>query len=455
MYGRSTAAPRVRKVSAPKRLSAFGSRFVAEGAVRKNFATGGVQTLQNVKAHNSIAFNNLQDRAPLQLGPRTVNVSPTFCNTPVTRLRHTPQTLFRSNNSAQLHPGALMEKIRMLKKLSAVLAVALFAAVSLYSQGNLLINGAGATFPNPIYSKWFDDYHKANASIQINYQPVGSGAGIKQVTEGTVDFGGSDGPMNDEQMKAYQDKHGSPILHFPTVLGAAVPTYNIPGVSQTLNFTPEALAGIFLGRVTKWNDPLIAGANKGVNLPAKDIVVVHRSDGSGTTYIWSDYLSKVSDDWKNKVGKGTSINWPVGLGGKGSEGVTGLVKQTPNSIAYVELTYAAQNNIPYGTVKNSSGSFVKADLASVSAAAAGAAKEMPADFRVSITNGPGKTAYPISSFTWLLIPSKFSDAAKRDALKTFIKWALKDGQNSVEALSYAKLPKEVVAKELKALDQVQ
>ena len=343
----------------------------------------------------------------------------------------------------------------MLRKLSALLVVALATAVSLYSQGNLLINGAGATFPNPIYSKWFDDYHKANATIQINYQPVGSGAGIKQVTEGTVDFGGSDGPMNDEQMKAYQDKHGSPILHFPTVLGAAVPFYNVPGVSGTLNFTPEALAGIFLGRVTKWNDPLIAGANKGVNLPNKDIVVVHRSDGSGTTYIWSDYLSKVSDDWKNKVGRGTSINWPVGLGGKGSEGVTGLVKQTPNSIAYVELTYAAQNNIPYGTVKNSSGTFVKADLASVSAAAASAAKDMPADFRVSITNGSGKNAYPISSFTWLLIPSKFSDAAKRDALKTFIKWALKDGQNSVEALSYAKLPKEVVAKELKALDQVQ
>jgi phosphate transport system substrate-binding protein len=347
-----------------------------------------------------------------------------------------------------------MEKNRMLRKLSALLVVALATAVSLYSQGNLLVNGAGATFPNPIYSKWFDDYHKAHSNIQINYQPVGSGAGIKQVTEGTVDFGGSDGPMNDEQMKAYQDKHGSPILHFPTVLGAAVPTYNIPGVSATLNFTPDALAGIFLGRVTKWNDPLIAGANKGVNLPDKDIVVVHRSDGSGTTYIWSDYLSKVSDDWKNKVGKGTSINWPVGLGGKGSEGVTGLVKQTPNSIAYVELTYAAQNNIPFGNVKNSAGAFVKPDLASVSAAAAGV-KDMPADFRVSITDGSAKNAYPISSFTWLLIPSKFSDAAKRDAMKTFIKWALTDGQGSVEALSYAKLPKEVVSKELKALDQIQ
>ncbi|MBV9888942.1 MAG: phosphate ABC transporter substrate-binding protein PstS [Acidobacteria bacterium] len=342
----------------------------------------------------------------------------------------------------------------MLRKLSALLVVVLATAVSLYSQGNLLINGAGASFPYPVYSKWFDEYHKAHGNAQINYQSVGSGAGIKQVTEGTVDFGASDGPMNDDQMKAYQDKHGSPILHFPTVLGAAVPTYNIPGVSNTLNFTPEALAGIFLGRVTKWNDPLIASANKGVSLPAKDIVVVHRSDGSGTTYIWTDYLSKVSDDWKNKVGKGTSINWPVGLGGKGSEGVTGLVKQTPNSIAYVELTYAVQNNIAYGTVKNSAGSFVKADLASVSAAAAGI-KDMPADFRVSITNGAGKNAYPISSFTWLLIPSKFSDAAKGTAMKDFLKWALTDGQGLVEALSYAKLPKDVVAKELKAIGTIQ
>jgi phosphate transport system substrate-binding protein len=348
-----------------------------------------------------------------------------------------------------------MEKNRMLRRLSALLVVALATAVSLYSQGNLLINGAGATFPYPVYSKWFDEYHKAHSNIQINYQSVGSGAGIKQVTEGTVDFGASDGPMNDEQMKAYQDKHGSPILHFPTVLGAAVPTYNVPGVTATLNFTPEALAGIFLGRVTKWNDPLIASANKGVSLPNKDIVVVHRSDGSGTTYIWTDYLSKVSDDWKNKVGKGTSINWPVGLGGKGSEGVTGLIKQTPNSIAYVELTYAAQNKVLFGAVKNSSGNFVKADLASVSAAAASAAKDMPADFRVSITNGTGKSAYPISSFTWLLIPSKFSDAAKRDAIKELLKWSLGDGQNLVEALSYAKLPKEVVAKELKGIGQIQ
>jgi phosphate transport system substrate-binding protein len=318
----------------------------------------------------------------------------------------------------------------------------------------LLINGAGATFPYPIYSKWFDVYHGKNPNIQFNYQSVGSGAGIKQVTEGTVDFGATDGPMNDEQMKAFQDKRKTSILHFPTVLGAAVPTYNVPGVSSSLNFAPEALAGIFLGKITKWNDPAIAGANKGVNLPANDIVVVHRSDGSGTTYIWSDYLSKVSDEWKSKVSRATSVNWPVGLGGKGNEGVTGLIKQTPNSIGYVELIYAAQNNITYGAVKNSAGAFVKADLASVSAAAAGA-KEIPDDFRVSITNAPGKTAYPISSFTWLLIPAKIDDAGKRDAIKGFLKWMVSDGQGYAESLSYAKLPKEVAQKVEKAINNVQ
>ena len=342
-----------------------------------------------------------------------------------------------------------------MKRFAGFLFAALAVAGAVWAQGALLINGAGATFPYPIYSKWFDEYHKKFSNIQINYQSVGSGAGIKQVTEGTVDFGASDGPMNDEQLKAYSDKHGSPVLHFPTVLGAAIPTYNIPGVNASLNFTPEALAGIFLGRITKWNDPAIASANKGVNLPGNDIVVVHRADGSGTTYIWTDYLSKVSEDWKNKVGKGTSVNWPVGLGGKGNEGVTGQIKNTPNSVGYVELIYAIQNKIEYGTVKNSSGAFIKADLAGVTAAAAGAAKNMPDDFRVSITDASGKTAYPISSFTWLLIPQKFSDAGKRDAMKGFLKWALTDGQAYAESLSYAKLPKEVVAKELKAIDNIQ
>jgi phosphate transport system substrate-binding protein len=347
-----------------------------------------------------------------------------------------------------------VEKKRMKRPASLFLAVLALVAIGV-AQGAISINGAGATFPYPMYSKWFDDYHKKNPDLQINYQSIGSGGGIKQVTEGTVDFGASDGPMNDEQLKAFQDKHGFPILHFPTVLGADVPTYNISGVSGELNFTPEAIAAIFLGKVTKWNDPLIAGANKGVNLPGSDIVVVHRSDGSGTTYIWTDYLSKVSDEWKNKVGKGTSVNWPVGLGGKGNEGVAGLIKQTPNAFGYVELIYAIQNKMPYGKVKNSSGEFIKADLASVTAAAAGAAKSMPDDFRVSITDAPGKTAYPISSFTWLLIPSKFSDGSKRDALKGFLKWMLTDGQNEVEALSYAKLPKEVVANETKAIDKIQ
>src|SRR6202795_2757120 len=337
---------------------------------------------------------------------------------------------------------------------SLLLAVVALVAIGV-AQGALSINGAGATFPYPMYSKWFDKYHEMHPEIQFNYQSIGSGGGIKQVTEGTVDFGATDGPMNDEQLKAYQDKHGFPILHFPTVLGADVPTYNIPGVNAELNFTPEALAGIFLGKITKWNDPAITGVNKGVNLPGNDIVVVHRSDGSGTTYIWTDYLSKVSDEWKNKVGKGTSVNWPVGLGGKGNEGVAGLVKQTPNALGYVELIYAIQNKMPYGKLKNSSGEFVKADLASVTAAAAGAAKNIPDDFRVSITDAPGKTAYPISSFTWLLIPSKFSDGSKRDAIKGFLKWMMTDGQGEVEALSYAKLPKEVATKEMKDLDKIQ
>jgi len=342
-----------------------------------------------------------------------------------------------------------------MKRITGLLLVGLATAGVLWADSVLSINGAGATFPYPMYSKWFSEYGKKYTNVAINYQSIGSGGGIRQVTEGTVDFGASDGPMNDEQLKAYQDKHGFGILHFPTVLGADVPAYNIPGVTIELNFTQEAIAGIFLGKITKWNDPAIVNANKGVSLPANDIVVVHRSEGSGTTYIWTDYLSKVSDEWKTKVGTGASVNWPVGLGAKGNEAVAGTVKNTPNSFGYVELIYAIQNHMPYGRVRNSSGAFIKADLASVTAAAAGAAKNMPDDFRVSITNAPGKTAYPISSFTWLLVPAKFSDAAKRDAIKGFVKWMLADGQNYTEALSYAKLPKEVVAKELKALNNVQ
>jgi len=338
-----------------------------------------------------------------------------------------------------------------------VIQAALFAALAtgVASAQKILINAAGATFPYPMYSKWFDEYHKKNPSLEINYQSIGSGGGIKQITEGTVDFGASDGPMTDEQLKTYQDKHGSAILHFPTVLGAVVPTYNIPGVTDALNFTPEALAGIYLGKVTKWNDPLITGPNQGINLLCDEIIVDHRAESSGTTYVWTDFLSKVSEEWKTKVGKATAVKWPAGLGGQGNEGVTGTVKNTPDSIGYVELIYAESNKIPYGNVKNAAGVFVKASLGGVTAAAAGAAKAMPDDFRVSITNAPGKDAYPISSFTWLLIPAKFSDTAKRDAIKGFVFWMLADGQNYVEALSYARLPKEVVAKEKKALTNIQ
>jgi len=342
-----------------------------------------------------------------------------------------------------------------MKRIVGIVLVGLGLASFLLARATLSITGAGATFPYPMYSKWFDEYHKKNPSLEINYQSIGSGGGIKQITEGTVDFGASDGPMTDEQLKTYQDKHGFGILHFPTVLGAVVPTYNIPGVTASLNFTPEALAGIYLGKVTKWNDPLITSVNPGVNLPADDIIVVHRAESSGTTYVWTDFLSKVSEEWKTKVGKSTAVKWPVGLGGQGNEGVTGTVKNTPDAIGYVELIYAESNKIPYGNVKNAAGVFVKASLAGVTAAAAGAAKAMPDDFRVSITNAPGKDAYPISSFTWLLIPSKISDSAKRDAIKGFVSWMLADGQNYAEALSYARLPKEVVAKEKQALTNIQ
>ena len=332
------------------------------------------------------------------------------------------------------------------------LSMAVAAPRATAQGGAVKLNAAGATFPTPIYTKWFDVYHTAHPNIEINYQSIGSGGGIRQLQAGTVDFGASDGPMSDDQLAQSKFK----ILHFPTVLGAVVPTYNIAGITGDLNFTQKALAGIYLGSITKWNDPEIAKANPGVNLPSSDIVVVHRSDGSGTSYIFTDFLSKVSDDWKSKVGKAnTSVNWPVGLGGKGNEGVTGLVKQTPNSIGYIELIYAVQNKIPYGNVQNAAGKFVKADLASVTAAAAADAKSIPDDFRVSITNAAGPKVYPISSFTWLLIPAQIQDAAKRDAMKDFLKWMLTDGQKYNEGLSYAQLPKEVIVRETKAISLIQ
>ncbi len=313
------------------------------------------------------------------------------------------------------------------------------------------INAAGATFPAVIYQKWFDEYHKLHADVQINYQSIGSGGGIAQLTAGTVEFGASDMPMTDEQISKLSVKP----LHFPSVLGGVVPTYNIAGITQDLKFTGETLSGIFLGAITKWNDPRLVKDNPGVKLPNADIQVVHRSDGSGTTFVWTDYLSKVSPDWKSKVGSNTSVNWPVGLGGKGNEGVAGTVKQTPNSIGYVELIYAVQNKMAYGSVKNASGAFVKADFNTVTEAAAAAAKNMPDDFRVSITNAAGKNAYPISTFTWLLIPSHIPDAAKAKTIKAFLQWMLADGQKYAAGLSYASLPKEVLAKEVKQIAKIQ
>lgn len=333
----------------------------------------------------------------------------------------------------------------MLLLVCAVLAVPVVAQTTL--------NGAGATFPYPMYSKWFSEYHKAHPEVQINYQSIGSGGGIRQVTEGTVDFGASDMPMTDGQLGEAQGKVKTKVLNLPSVLGAVVPAYNIPGVSGEVKFTPDALAGIFLGKITKWNDKAITSANSGVNFPDKDIIVVHRSDGSGTTFIWTDYLSKVSGDWKSQVGSGTSVKWPIGLGGKGNEGVAGSIRQLQGSIGYVELIYAVQNNIPFGSVRNAAGVFVKASLEGVTAAAASATK-MPADFRVSITNAPGKDAYPISSFTWLLIPAQSKDAAKGKILADFLNWMVSDGQKMTAALSYAPLPDSVVQKEKEAIKQV-
>lgn len=334
-----------------------------------------------------------------------------------------------------------------------VLAVIVCSALGpLAAQTSL--TGAGATFPAPIYQKWFSEYQSIG-NIQINYQPNGSGGGIKNVTEGTVDFGASDMPLTDDQLKTYKDAHGFDLLLFPTVLGAVVPTYNVPGVSKDLNFTSDALAGIFLGKITMWNDAAIASANPGVKLPAQKIVVVHRSEGSGTTFCWTDYLSKISPEWRSKIGRpNTTVNWPAGVGAKGNDGVAGQIKQQPGSIGYVELIYAIHNHLPYGKAKNRSGEFVKADLVSVNAAAA-ALKSMPADFRVSITDESGTGVYPISTFTWLLVPCKFSDPAKRGALVSFLKWAITTGQNDVEALDYAKLPARVVAQEQKQIARIQ
>ena len=301
------------------------------------------------------------------------------------------------------------------------------------------INGAGATFPNPIYSRWFSEYSKLHPDVKINYQPIGSGGGIRQVSDGTVDFGATDGPMNDEQLAASKQK----LVHIPTVLGAVVPIYNLPGVSAEIKFSQDAIAGIYLGKITKWNDPYIAKENPGVNLPDKAILAVYRSESSGTTYIFTDYLSKISPEWATKVGKATSVKWPVGIGQKGNEAVAGMVRQVPYSVGYVELIYAVQNKIQFGTVRNAAGKFVKASTEGVTAAAAANAKNIPADYRVSITNAPGAESYPISSFTWLLLPAVSKDPAKGKALHDFVEWMLSTGEGEAASMTYAPLPKAV------------
>jgi len=340
--------------------------------------------------------------------------------------------------------------MKPIQRLAIALASAAALVVGVAAQQTVQINGAGATFPYPIYSKWFSEYNKLHPNVEINYQSIGSGGGIRQITNQTVFFGATDGPMTNDQLLAAPSK----ILHFPTVLGADVPVYNIPGVNAELKFTGAVLADIFLGKITKWNDPAIAKLNDGVKLPSSDITVVHRSDGSGTTYIWVDYLAKVSPEWLKKVGVATAVNWPTGVGGKGNEGVAGLVTQTPGSIGYVELIYALQNKISYGSVQNMAGEFVRATEQSVTAAAVGAAAKMPADFRVSITNAEGKGVYPVSSFTWLLLYENPKDKAQAKVMMDFVKWALADGQKFAGELGYAPLPAEVIKLELVALAKI-
>ena len=329
--------------------------------------------------------------------------------------------------------------------IGAVLMLTVLTAAAV-AQTNL--NGAGATFPYPIYSKWFNEFQKQHGGVQINYQSIGSGGGIRQLQAGTVDFRASDMPLNDDQLK----EMGKPIIQFPTVLGSVVPAYNVPGVSGDVKFTAEALAGIFLGKITKWNDKALTSANPGVKLPDTDIVVVHRSDGSGTTFVWTDYLSKISPGWKSSVGANTSVKWPVGLGGKGNEGVAGVIRQQPGAIGYVELIYALQNNIPFGPVKNAAGTFVKASLDSTTAAASGA--KVPPDFRVSITNASGKDAYPISSFTYLLVPTQWQDQTKKTAMVNFLTWMLNNGTPMVTQLNYAPLPKQVAELERSRIKEI-
>jgi phosphate transport system substrate-binding protein len=324
------------------------------------------------------------------------------------------------------------------------LLAVLFLVLGLSAAQAQKITGAGATFPYPIYSKWFTEYSSAHPGVQINYQSIGSGGGIKQVCSGTVDFGASDMPMTDDLLKSCSVK----LIHIPTVLGADVPVFNVPGVTD-LRFSPEVLADIFLAKITMWNDPRIAKDNPGAHLPDQKIIVVHRSDGSGTTFIWTDYLSKISKEWADGPGKGTSVNWPTGVGGKGNEGVAGYVRQLPGSIGYVELIYALQNHIDFGAIRNSAGTWLKASIEGVTAAAATA--KMPADYRVSITNAPGPNAYPVSSFTYLLIPTQPKNMANEKVLKDMLSWIISSGEKEVSSLSYAPLPENVAAKVLQTV----
>ena len=334
----------------------------------------------------------------------------------------------------------------MKKLVHPALGIAALAGATLAAQ-SMQINGAGATFPAPIYTKWFSEYNKLHGDVRINYQPLGSGAGIRQVTERTVFFGATDGPMTQEQLLAAPGK----LLHLPTVLGAVVPVYNVPGLSQELKFSGPVLANIFLGKITKWNDPALTALNPGASLPGSDIVVAHRSDGSGTTYIWVDYLSKVSPEFKKTVGVGTAVKWPVGVAAAKNDGVAAIVSQTPGALGYVELIYALQTKTAYGQVQNMNGKFVKASIDSVTAAAAAAATQMPADYRVSITNAPGDAVYPISSFTWLLFYQDPKDKKQGKMMVDFMKWALTDGQKFAGDMGYAPVPKNVVEMEMKTL----
>jgi phosphate transport system substrate-binding protein len=335
-----------------------------------------------------------------------------------------------------------------MKRLLTVACLAL-ACLSLASS-QVLINGAGATFPYPIYARWFDEFHRLRPDALINYQSVGSGAGMRQLRAGVLDLGASDMPLPDAELAKFPNG----VLHIPTVIGAVVPTYHVPGVRKELNFTPAALAGVFSGRITQWNDEEIAGVNRDVKLPGEKIVVVHRSDGSGTTFAFSDFLSKSDPDWRRTMGAGTALAWPTGIGARGNEGVAGIVQQTPYSLGYVELIYAKQNRIPFGRVRNSSGKFVKAGIESMRAAAAGSARAMPEDFRVSIVNSPDPEAYPIASYTWLLTPLRIPDARKRRIITDFLKWMLAAGQRMAEPMGYTPLPASVAAKALQACDRI-